>query len=135
MRGEIRIIVHATEDMDKILSSISEVLKIDIEKEMISRRDLSGHYGNPITYMSIKLDDEDIKNLFYVFKKSMSPNQLSEFLSTLDDYMDRSVLYIRIDKQKLCEGILRLVEEDPIKIIIRNINKNVIKKWLESDEK
>ena len=134
MRGEIEIIIHATENMEKILSSISRVLKININRNKLVRRDLSGHYGNPIIYLSMKLDDDNVKNLFLAFRKYMDPTDLSWLLSTIDDYIERSTLYLRIDKQKLCKGELKLVEEDPIKIIIKDINENIIKKMLRTSQ-
>ena len=82
----------------------------------------------------MKLDDDDVKNLFLAFKKYMDPTDLSWLLSTIDSYIEKSTLYLRIDKQKLCKGELKLVEEDPIKIIIKNVDKNIIKKWLSPDE-
>lgn len=134
MRGEIRVIVHATESIEKIVSSVEEVFKIDVNARKLARQDLSGHYGNPIVYLSIKLSDEDVKRLFTSFKRYMNKNELSWFLSDIDDYIERSTLYLRIDKQKLCVGKLGLVEEDPVKIIIKNINKTIIKKWLSSND-
>ncbi len=134
MKGEIKIIIHATEDIDKILSSVKEMLKIDVNKNKIRRQDLSGHYGNPIIYLSIKIDDYDVHNLFSQIKKYMNPDELLWLTSDIDEYIDRSTLYLRIDKQELCRGNLKLVEKDPVKIIIKNINKNIVRQWLSSDE-
>ena len=134
MKGEIKIIIHATEDIDKILSSVKRMLKVDVTKNKISRQDLSGHYGNSIIYLSIKIDDYDIHNIFSRIKKYMDSDELLWLISNIDEYIDRSALYLRIDKQELCRGNVKLVEKDPIKIIIKNINKNIVRQWLSSDE-
>jgi len=126
MHGEIDIIVHATEDLNKILASIKSVLRVQIKK--FDRRDLSGHYGNPVTYIKIKLYNEDVKSLLNVIKNNMSTEDLYYLQNLLDEYVTKNIFYLRLDKQALCRGILRLVINDPIKIVIKNVKTDFLKK-------
>lgn len=98
------------------------------------RRDLSGHYGNPIIYITIKLSSSDVKNILSVMKEKLPEEDRNYLLNTIDEYFHKSTVYIRLDKQRLCQGKLSLVEEDPIKIVIRNVNPSFIEKWLTRDE-
>ena len=134
MRGELNIIIHATEDMDRILTAVKNMFDIDLARKNMKRRDLSGHYGNPIIYLTIKLSSSDVKNILYKMREKLSVEERNYFLNTIDEYFHRSTVYIRLDKQRLCQGKLSLVEEDPIKIVIRNVNPNLIEKWLTGDE-
>lgn len=134
MRAEINLIIHATESEEKILSSIKKTLNVGLSPNKIKRSSLSGHYGNPITYITIRLTSDDIKRIFYILGSELTYNEKIKFLRNLDDYLDRSTLYMRIDKQKLCKGEVSFVEEDPIKIVIKNVNPLIIKKWLKMDD-
>ena len=126
MHGEIDIIVHATEDLNRILDSVKSILKVQVEK--FDRRDLSGHYGNPVTYIKIKLHDEDVKSLLNVIKNNMPTEDMYYLQNLLDEYVTRNIFYLRLDKQALCKGKLKLVINDPIKIVIKNVKIDFLKK-------
>jgi len=126
MRGEIFVIVHATEDYNKVINCMFRVLKISHSHSRIIRQDLSGHYGNPITYARIMLDHEDTRNLLENIFKNLSESDLNEFLASIEEYFDRSTLYIRLDKQYLCAGVIRLFVKDPLKIVVRGVSRKYI---------
>jgi RNA binding exosome subunit len=134
MKGEIDIIIHATENSEKVLSSTKKTLGIELSKRDIKRRDLSGHYGNPIIYLSIKLSETNIKKMFSSIKNKMPQEEINLFLNSLEEYFHDSSLYFRLDKQNLCQGGITFTEEDSIKIVVKNVNRNLIEKWLTSNE-
>lgn len=129
--GEIDVIIHATEDINKILKSVKKVFSLDLERLKIRRTDLSGHFGNPLIYIKIKLDRFSVNTLLdNIFSKMLSHDKII-FLSNLDEYIHKKKLYLRIDKQELCKGNVSLSESDSIRIIIRNISKNKLLRQVE----
>jgi len=121
--GELSIIIHATEDLDKVLRSIRNMFMLDLERLRIQRNDLSGHFGNPLTYIKIKLDREATKKVVETLFKKMSPVDKETLIRNLDEYIHKRKLYIRLDKQLFCSGELSLGETDAIRIVIKNITK------------
>jgi len=128
MHGEIDVIIHATEDYNKVISSIQRVLGVKIRR--MERRDLSGHYGNPLIYCKIKLDSSQVKGLLKNLNVKMDEADKLYLMNNLDEYFDRNTLYLRIDKQMLCKDILKLVINDPLRIVIKNINLERLRKLL-----
>lgn len=122
--GEIDVIIHATEDINKVLTSIKKGLSLDLERLKIKRTDLSGHFGNPLIYLKIRLDKPAINSLLKNLFNRMSSHDKTFFLDNIDDFIHRKRLYLRIDKQQLCKGNISLGESDSIRIVIRNISKN-----------
>ena len=59
--AEIKFLIQATEDEEKVTKKISEVLKIPLEK--FEKSLLEGHFGNPITAFRIHLRGEIADNL------------------------------------------------------------------------
>jgi RNA binding exosome subunit len=128
MRGEVDVIIHATEDYNKVISSIQRVLGIKIKR--MERRDLSGHYGNPLIYCKIKLDSSQTKDLLRNISVKLDDVDRFYLMNNLDEYFDGNTLYLRLDKQMLCKNILKLVVNDPLKIVIKNINLDTLRKLL-----
>jgi RNA binding exosome subunit len=118
---DVRFCAHATEDLDKVMEAVKNVLPSDhFEDITFKRSSLEGHYGNPITFFETRIKD---KKTVKAIVENISAN-----LSTLDkDELDRSInrcvdngsLYIRLDKQAALRGKTKLVTSDPIRIRIR----------------
>ena len=48
---DIRFCAHATEDVDKVIEAVQNVLPSDLDEDVAFKRsNLEGHYGNPITF-------------------------------------------------------------------------------------
>jgi len=132
MRCELNMVIHATESMNKILDSVKKVLNIKIDQVKIERRDLSGHYGNPIIYLIIKLNKDDTINLLNSIKNKLSSDELSRLLNNIEDFFDRNKIYLRFSKANLCRGRLVLEEAESIKIVIKNISINKFIRFMSS---
>ncbi|HEW93713.1 hypothetical protein DRN87_00400 [Candidatus Geothermarchaeota archaeon] len=128
MKMEISFIVHATEDYDKILNALKNTL--GVETRRFSRRDLSGHYGNPLIYCKINLDSRESNTVLTRIRDRLDPIDLQFLKQSIDEYYDRNSLYIRLDKQYLCKGQVKFVITDPIKIVVRNIKLDRLMKIL-----
>ena len=113
---KIDLILHATEDFQKISEPLNELL--GIEKKEIVKQNLSGHFGNPIFMLHAELKkkraDQFIKKLI-----SLIPGDImTEILTNIEELIFESSMYIRFSKQNLVKRILIPEEKDPIRIAI-----------------
>ena len=113
---KIDLILHATEDFQKVAEPLNELL--GIEKEEIVKQNLSGHFGNPIfmlhTELKKKRADQFIKKLVTIIPK----DTMREILTNIEELIFESSMYIRFSKQNLVKRILIPEEKDPIRIAI-----------------
>ncbi len=104
---EVKFFVHATEDEERVLKTISKVLQIPEEK--FERSKLEGHFGNPIVNLRVHLtgSDADVfaKGLANLFDDQEKDRLFSDMASRMDKH---GAIYLRIDKQSLFAG--RLVQ-------------------------
>ena len=114
--AKIDLILHATEDFQKIAEPLNDLFTI--EREDITKQELSGHFGNPILMLHIEVKkkraDQFIKKLV-----SLIPSDIMmELLTNIEERIFESSMYIRFSKQNLVKKILALEEKDPIRIAI-----------------
>ena len=114
--AKIDLILHATEDFQKIAEPLNDLFAI--EKEDIAKQELSGHFGNPILMLHVEIKkkraDQFIKKLV-----SLIPREtMSELLTNIEERIFESSMYIRFSKQSLVKKILTLEEKDPIRFTI-----------------
>ena len=113
---KIDLILRATEDFQKIADPLNDLFAI--EREEITKQELSGHFGNPIlmlhTEIKKKRADQFIKKLVSLIPK----DTMNELLTKIEEHIFGSTLYIRFSKQNLVKKILVLQEKDPIRIAI-----------------
>jgi len=113
---KIDLILLATEDFQKIAEPLNDLFAI--EKEDVTKQELSGHFGNPILMLHVEVKkkraDQFIKKLV-----SLIPREtMSELLTNIEERIFESTLYIRFSKQNLVKKILTLEERAPIRIAI-----------------
>lgn len=108
--AEIRLIIHATEDRDKILRFLNDTLSIPAN--VFFTGVASGHWKNQILLLSCHLDKKRANDL-YLKINSLVKSQESAFTNLYDE---KGNLYIRLDKQMLCKGKLVLSERDSVRI-------------------
>ena len=113
---KIDFILHATEDLKKIAEPLDDLF--GIEDEEISKREVPGHFGNPILMLHMDLKkkraDQFIKKLVSIIPRDM----LADLLANIEERIFESSLYIRFSKQDFVKKILTLEEKDSIRIAI-----------------
>jgi len=114
--AKIDLILHATEDFQKIAEPLNDLFAIG--KEDVTKQELSGHFGNPIMMLQVEVKkkraDQFIKKLV-----SLIPGEtMSELLTNIEERIFESSMYIRFSKQNLVKKTLTLEEKDPIRIAI-----------------
>ncbi len=112
----IQVIVHATEDIEKITSALSNIL--GIEQDEIEFEEMTGHFNNPVTHVQVILKKKRAQQVIERIVKSISKEDKDEISSDLEDRIQDSNLYLRFSKQEFVQGRLVLQDSDAIRIII-----------------
>ncbi|MFL6395594.1 MAG: RNA-binding domain-containing protein [Nitrososphaeraceae archaeon] len=120
--AEINIVVHATEDENKILHSLFDVLSIPSEKFSYSFSE--GHWGNKILVLTATIDGQVAKDLILKIISLLNSIDRYHLSNFFDKYVDeKGNLYIRLDKQRICKGRISLSERDSIRIRFRPVRR------------
>jgi RNA-binding protein len=129
--AEISIIVHATENQDKILQSINNVLSISPER--FSSNTSEGHWGNKIILLSAVITTAEANSLISKILSTLNKIDRHSLSDFFDNYIDeKGNLYIRLDKQRICQGRTSLSDNDSIRIRLRPVRKYKPTRILES---
>ncbi len=113
---KINLILHATENENKVLESLENVFGVEQKNFQIEQ--VPGHFNNPILLISSKLKKKNAENFIKVFFSKMKKDDFEEVFENVEDYVTSSGLNLRISKQKLVSENLTMSKEDAIKINI-----------------
>ncbi len=134
----IEVIVHATEDVEKILKAFFE--QFNISEEEFSRQNLTGHFENPITLLRAKIKKNDARNFLQRILSKIPKDQISEIIEDIENHIQDSTLYLRFGKQDLIKGKMIVKEKDAVKFKIftpiykkNDIVKNYVKLLTKSE--
>jgi len=125
---DIRFSVHATEDSEKVKKAVYNLFPVNRIEEVIFKKDaLKGHYGNPIILFETRVKDEEIIKAF-VEKLATCLSMLDKetMLRESDMFVEKSNLYLRLDKQAAFEDEFTLHKADPIHIRIHFRKKDIV---------
>jgi RNA binding exosome subunit len=114
---KVSTIIHATEDPKKVGQAIQN-LCLDGAGSVINR--VKGHHGNEIvTLVLTTRNAKNAEDLLHHVWKGFSQIDRTEISSSLTSRLNNAgTLFLRVDKQDLLKGRMRLEESDPIKIEI-----------------
>ena len=112
----IDVIIHATENISKILQSFNEILEVN--EEDFTTKETTGYYENPIIMLNAKLVKKQAKAFMKKFLKLLSTNQINQLVEEIEERTIDSKFHLRLDKQELVRGVLVLSEKDTVKIKI-----------------
>ena len=127
---KIEIIVHATEDYQKISDSLFDVF--EIEPNEITKKEFLGHFGNPILMLHIQMKNGRAEELIKKLISTISQNNIKNLLADIEERISDSTLYLRFSKQNFVKKTLTFQEKDPVRIIIFTpvyIKKNIVKTY------
>jgi len=127
---KIEIIVHATEDYQKISNSLCDIF--EIESSEITKKEFSGHFGNPILMLHIQMKNKRAEGLIKKLISTISRDDVKDLLADMDERISDSTLYLRFSKQNFVKKTLTFQEKDPVRIMIFTpiyIKKNVVKTY------
>jgi RNA-binding protein len=123
--ADLRVFVHATEDAEKVLTAVKNLLPTELaEAAKFEKNGLSGHHGNPITLFTTTLTEKNLLPLLL--------EKIGSGLNVLDKqnleqdiklHVDRGNLFLRFDKQAAFCGSFIFTQSDPIHLKIHFKNK------------
>jgi len=113
---KINLILHATENENKVLEELEKNFQIEQSEFQIEQ--VTGHFNNSILLISSKLKKKSAEGFVSLFFSKMKKDEFQEIFDYIEDYVTSSGLSLRISKQKLISGILEISKEDTIKINI-----------------
>ena len=140
---KISAIVHATEDVDRVLQALSRIFPEGALPSKAETRRFDGHYGNEIRMVELSIRGAPARSFLVHLWKSLPNFDRASILDALSSHLDPSGgLYLRLDKGEAFRGILRMKDQDPIKLQLsfrRRIKSNLkpeeeIKQLLDSVE-
>jgi len=113
---KINLILHATENENKILEALENVF--DIEQKNFQIEQVSGHFNNQILLISSKLKKKNAQDFIKIFFSKIKKSDFQEVFDNVEDYVTSSGLSLRISKQRLVSEMVTISKEDAIKINI-----------------
>jgi RNA binding exosome subunit len=117
---DVRVFVHATEDADKVLKAVHNILTAElIDKVAFKKNDLTGHHGNPIILFEARIKEKsDTQIVFERLSSGLSSLDKEVLQSEFKQHIDKGNLYLRLDKQSAFLNELKLQQTDPIHLRI-----------------
>ena len=114
--AEIGIIVHATEEKDKILEHLNSTLGVSPDSFFTGFAE--GHWGNKILLLTAILSNSEANSLYMKVKSILGDKDIALLSNFFDE---KGNLYIRLDKQRVCRGKVTLSEGDSVRIKFKPI--------------
>ena len=113
---KIDMILHATEDYLKIADVLYDMFAI--KKTEISKRVISGHFGNTISMLHVDIKKNRAEEFVKKLISQISKVEMANILDGLQERINDSTLYLRFSKQNFVKKTLTREEKDPVRIII-----------------
>jgi RNA binding exosome subunit len=124
---KIQMILHATENFQKITNSFFDMF--GIKENEISIQNITGHFGNPISMLGLEIKNKSTREFIKKLVSMIPQDQMIGLLENIEDYIQDSSLYLRFSKQHFIKKTLILEEKDPLKIIVHTpvyVRKEII---------
>ena len=120
--AEINIVLHATEDEGMVLKAIEDVLLVPSER--FSSSTSEGHYKNRILLQRAILSSHEAGSLAKRVISLLNSADREHLSRLVHEYSDeKGNLYIRLDKQRMCQGRVSLSQTDAIRIRFKPVKR------------
>jgi len=118
---DIRFFAHATEDLNRVVKAVETILPTDyLDNIVFKRKNLRGHYGNPITLFEARIKRREMVKAFVEnLSTGLSGLDKETLLSEIGLHVEKGSLYIRLDKQAALQGEFKLCTADPFRVRVR----------------
>lgn len=120
--AEINLVLHATEDEARVLHFVEEVLSVPADR--FSSSYSKGYYKNRIMFLKAMMSSQEAGDLALRIMSLLGSVDREELSRNLRQYSDeKGNLYLRLDKQKICQGKVSLSETDAIRVRFKPIKR------------
>ncbi|HEX7033440.1 MAG TPA: RNA-binding domain-containing protein [Nitrososphaera sp.] len=120
--AEVNLLLHGTEDGNKVLQSIQDTLSIPSER--FSSTPSEGHFKNKIIVLKATLPSQEAGDLAHRIMSLLNSSDRERLSSSLEEHSDeKGSLYIRLDKQRICQGKVSLSEADAVRIRFKPVKR------------
>jgi hypothetical protein len=120
--AEVNLLLHATEDGGKVLQSLENTLAVP--SELFSSSPSEGHYNNKIFMLEAMLASQEAGGLALRIMSLLNSSDRERLSGSLHEYSDeKGNLYLRLDKQRICQGKVSLSEIDAIRIRFKPVKR------------
>jgi RNA-binding protein len=120
--AEINLVLHATEDEDKVLKAVEDVLLVP--SKHFSSSPSQGHYKNKILLQKAMLSSQEAGSLAKRVISLLNTADRKDLSRLVHEHSDeKGNLYIRLDKQRMCQGRVSLSETDAIWIRFKPVKR------------
>jgi RNA-binding protein len=120
--AEINLVLHATEDEGKVLKAIEDMLLVPSKR--FSSSPSEGHYKNKILLQKAVLSSDEAGSLATRVISLLNSADREHLSRSIHEYSDeKGNLYIRLDKQRMCQARVSLSETDAIKIRFKPVKR------------
>ncbi len=120
--AEIKLVIHATEDEGKVLKAIEDMLLVPSKR--FSSSPSEGHYKNKILLHKAVLSSHEAGSLATRVISLLNSADREHLSRSIHEYSDeKGNLYIRLDKQRMCQGRASLSEADAIRIRFKPVKR------------
>jgi RNA binding exosome subunit len=120
--AEISLVLHATEDEGRVLHFVEEALSVPADR--FSSSHSKGHYKNRIMLLKAMMSSQEAGDLALRIMSLLNSADREELSRNLQEYSDeKGNLYLRLDKQKICQGKVSLSETDAIRVRFKPIKR------------
>jgi RNA binding exosome subunit len=122
----VRVFAHATEDAEKVLTAVCNILPVELgESAVFQKTLLTGHHGNPIVLFEAKfVDKQALSGVLWKIGAGLPVLDKETLDSDLKLHLEKRNLYLRFDKQFAFQGEVRFSQNDPIHFKIHFKNKS-----------
>lgn len=114
--------LHATEDPGKVLAAVEKALPVPAAS--FEGEQSEGHYGNAIVLLRATISGRDAGALAIKIISAFNRLDRQELYDHLEEYSDeKGSLYLRLDKQRLCQGKVSLAESDAVRVKFKPVHR------------
>jgi RNA binding exosome subunit len=126
----LRVFAHATEDSEKVLTALHNLLPMALsETVQFEKNNLTGHHGNSITLFTTQLKEKKLlPALLEKIGQNINALDKDGLNNNIHLHIEKTNLYLRFDKQAAFLGKIKFTQDDPIhfKIHFKNTSQEEI---------
>lgn len=120
--AEVQLVLHATEDADKVLAAVEKALSVPAAS--FEGEKSEGHYGNAIRLLGAMVSSKGAGALAARIITALNRVDRQELADRIEEYSDeKGNLYLRLDKQRLCQDKVSLAESDAVRVKFKPVHR------------